>query len=147
MSSFSTDTVDRIPGRPTRITALSLFFATGAVISLTAALALFFPQSFLQTMWRLNPRALEAFNGIGPWAILLLITVSVACAAAAFGLWFAKLWGYYFAIALLGVNLLADIYNVVTGTEPRAAFGIPIVILVLLFVTTPETRAFFKKDR
>jgi len=141
------DAVEKSFSRPRRITALSLFFAAGAIISFTAALALFFRESFLQSMWRLNPRALEAFTRIGPWAIILLATVSAACAASAFGLWSGKLWGYRFAIALLAVNLLGDIYNVVGGTEPRAAFGIPIVILVLFFITTPETRAFFKRDR
>jgi uncharacterized membrane protein (DUF2068 family) len=130
--------------RPRRITALSLFFGAGAVISLTAAVGLLFPESFLQSMWRINPRALQAFHSMGPAAVALLTVVSVACGSTALGLWFGKLWGYYIAIMLLAVNLVGDIYNVVSGTEVRAAIGIPIVILVLVFITRPPTRAFFK---
>ena len=97
-------------------------------------------------MWRLNPRAYQAFAGIGLWAIVLLLPVSAACAAAAFGLWFGKPWGYRLAILLLVVNLIGDIFNVVSGTEPRAIIGIPIAILIIAIVTTPATRAFFRKD-
>ena len=116
----------------------------GAIISFIAALALLFPESFLQSMWRLNPRAQVAFEGIGKWAIVLLGTVSLACASAAAGLWLGKYWGYCLAVALLAVNLLGDIYNVVSGTEPRAAIGIPIVVALLFFITRPQIIAFFK---
>ena len=95
--------------RPTRITALSLFFAAGALISFISALSLLFPDNFLKEMWRLNPRALIAFNKIGVWAIVLLLSVCVACASTSFGLWRGKLWGYRLAISMLIVNLIGDI--------------------------------------
>ncbi|MCI0415271.1 hypothetical protein L0222_21065 [bacterium] len=133
--------------RPRRITALSIFFGAGALISFTAVLALLFPESFLQSMWRLNPRARLAFDSMGTWAVILLESVSAACAFAAVGLWSGKLWGYRLAIALLAVNLIGDIYSTASGTEPRAAIGIPIVVAILLLVTTPATRTFFHARR
>ena len=51
--------------RPHGITALSVFFAAGCLIALTSAVSLLFPESFLEPMWRLNPRARTAFSSMG----------------------------------------------------------------------------------
>lgn len=131
--------------RPGGITALSIFFWAGAAISFISALSLLLPGSFLEPMWRLNPRAREAFTGIGAWAILLMCAVCVACATAALGLWRGTRWGYWFALALLTINLVGDIANALLGTEPRAAVGIPIVLALLVFLLSRRVRRFFSK--
>ena len=130
--------------RPRGITALGIFFAAGFLIALTSAISLLFPESFLEPMWRLNPRARTAFSSMGIWAPVLLITVSAACGAAAFGLWRGRRWGYRVATGLLVVNLIGDIANVVLGTEPRAIVGIPIVALLLIYLFRPGVRRYFE---
>jgi hypothetical protein len=132
-------------GRPARITALSIFFAAGAFISFTSAISLIFPDSFLQPMWKLNPRALEVFQSMGFWASVLMSVVSIFCSLAAYGLWNGKIWGYCIAIGMLIINLISDIYNFGSGIEPRAFIGIPIVILILFFIMKPEIRAYFQE--
>lgn len=72
--------------RPGGVTALSLFFLAGAVISFVAGVSLLLPGSILEPIWRVNPRAHEAFMGLGGWAIVLLCAVCIACALAAVGL-------------------------------------------------------------
>ena len=131
--------------RPFGITALSIFFLFGAIVSFVSFISLLFPGSFLESMWRLNPRAHEGFTSIGGWAIALMGAVCVACASAAVGLWRATRWGYWTAVILLSVNLLGDIANVVFGTEPRTAVGIPILIAILAFLRSKQARHFFKK--
>ena|SRR5215213_3694600 len=130
--------------RPRGITALSLFFAAGCLIAFTSAVSLLFPESFLEPMWRLNPRARTAFSSMGMWAPVLLITVSAACGIAAFGLWRGRRWGYRVATGLLVVNLIGDVANVVLGTEPRAIVGIPIVALLLVYLFRPGVRCYFE---
>jgi hypothetical protein len=129
--------------RPHAITALSLFFGAGAFISFTAAVALFMPGGFLEPMWRLNPRARVGFASMGGWAPLLLFAVCLTCAAAAFGLWQMRRWGYRLALGLLLVNLTGDVLNTLLGTEPRAAVGIPIVLLLLAYFARSRIRAAF----
>jgi uncharacterized membrane protein (DUF2068 family) len=129
--------------RPGRITALSIFFTVGTIISFISAVSLSFPNSFLEPMWKLNPRALNAFHHIGFWAVLLMFIVSIFCGLAAYGLWNGKLWGYYIAIGMLIINLIGDIYNFVSGIERRAFIGIPIVILILFFIMKPEIKKYF----
>jgi len=129
--------------RPIGITALSIFFLFGASMSLIASVSLLFPGSFLEPMWRLNPRAREGFTSIGVWAVVMMCAVCVACALAAMSLWQGARWGYLLAVALLVVNLLGDVTNVVTGTEPRAVVGIPIVLAIIAYLRSRQVRRFF----
>ena len=129
--------------RPIGITALSIFFLFGASMSLIASVSLLFPGSFLEPMWLLNPRAREGFTSIGVWAVVLMCAVCVACALAAMSLWQGARWGYLLAVALLVVNLLGDVTNVVTGTEPRAVVGIPIVLAIIAYLRSRQVRRFF----
>jgi hypothetical protein len=129
--------------RPAGITALSIFFLFGTAASFISFVSLLFPGSFLEPMWRLNPRAREGFAGIGVWAIVLMCVVSVACASAAVGLWRGARWGYWLAFALLAINLLGDIMNVALGIEPIALVGVPIALGILAFMMTKRVRRFF----
>ena len=132
--------------RPVGITALSIFFLFGVCASFLSFLSLLWPGSLLEPMWRLNPRARVAFGGMGAWAVVLMGTVCAACAGAAVGLWRGARWGWRLACALLAINLLGDITNVVTGTEPRAAVGIPIALALLLYLLSGRVRRFFARS-
>jgi uncharacterized membrane protein (DUF2068 family) len=94
-------------------------------------------------LWKINPRARENFITLGIWAIVLMFVVCIACASAALGLWRGSWWGYWLAVVLLTINLLGDIANVILGTEPRAAVGIPIVILILALLMSGRGKRFF----
>lgn len=132
--------------RPAGVTALSLFFIFGTCMSFIAFVSLLFPGSFLEPMWRLNPRAREGFASIGLWSAFLLCAVSAACATAAVGLWRGERWGYWVAVSLLALNLTGDLANVILGTEPRAAVGIPIVVAILAFMMSKRVRRFFARS-
>jgi hypothetical protein len=126
--------------RPRLITALSIFFMVGAAISLTASITLLRPNSFLEWMWRLNPRAHQHLSSLGLWAVALLGSVSLFCAAAAIGLWRESRWGYRIAIGLMVINLIGDVTNVVLGTEPRAVVGVPIAAAILIYLIHNRVR-------
>jgi hypothetical protein len=132
--------------RPAGITALSLFFLFGAAMSFLSFVSLLFPGSFLEPMWRLNPRAREGFAAIGMWAVVLMRAVCAACASASVGLWRGARWGYWLAVLLLVINLLGDVINVLSGTEPRAVVGIPIVLAILAYLMSKRVRRFFARS-
>lgn len=112
-------------------------------MSFISAASLLFPGSFLEPVWWLNPRAHEAFTGIGAWAVVLMCAVSLACAASSWGLWRGARWGYRVAVILLTINLLGDLVNVLTGTERRALAGVPVVVVILLYLWSKRVRRFF----
>lgn len=129
--------------RPAGIIALTLLFLFGTVASFVSFVALVFPGSFLEPIWKVNPRAHEGFASMGRWAIVLMSVVCVACALTAVGLWRGARWGYWLAVVMLALNLLGDIANVLVGTERKALIGIPIVIVILIFLTSKRVRDFF----
>jgi hypothetical protein len=129
--------------RPVGITALSVFFAFGALASGLAAVSLLTPGGYLEPIWRLNPKGHAGLSALGSWAPVLLGVVSIACAAAAFGFISGRRWGYGLGIALLLLNLVGDLANVAFGVEPRALVGIPIVALLLWYLSSRTVRQYF----
>jgi uncharacterized membrane protein (DUF2068 family) len=121
-----------------------VFFALACGISLTSAVALSFPGGFLEPMWRLNPRARSALGGTGVWAVVLMLSVSAACGAASLGLWRRRRWGHALALSLVAINLGGDVMNVLLGTEPRAAVGIPIAGALLAYLASRGVRDHFR---
>jgi len=98
---------------PAGVTAISLFFVFGTVMSGLAATMLLFPGSALDELWRVNPHAREGFAAMGAWAILLMLVVCLGCATAAIGLWRCTRWGYFTALTVLVINLTGDSLNAV----------------------------------
>jgi hypothetical protein len=119
----------------------------GAAMSFTASLSLLRPNTFLESMWRLNPRAHLNLSSIGVWAVALLTTVSVFCAAAGIGLWRGARWGHRIAVGLIGVNLVADVTNVILGIEPRAIVGVPVAAAILSYLMSTKVQQFFSSSR
>jgi uncharacterized membrane protein (DUF2068 family) len=107
-------------------------------------ISLLSPGGPLEPMWRLNPRAHEAFSRMGAWALLLLGSVCIACAASAYGFFTGKRWGYWLGVVGLTVNLTGDLVNAALGIEPRAVFGVPVVAVILWYLSRRQVRAFFQ---
>ncbi len=72
-----------------------------------------------------------------------MATVCVACAASAYGFLRGRPWGYRLGITLLLVNLTGELVNAVLGVEPRAIYGLPVVALLIWYLTTLRVRAYF----
>src|SRR5712691_10824294 len=97
------------PRAPLGIKLLSAFFAFGAGVCLITIIALLFPGSALDPIWRLDPDAHVAFQRIGKLSILLMVVVGLACASAAIGLAMRARWGVRLTLAILTVNLVGDV--------------------------------------
>lgn len=122
---------------------MSGFFALGAVIATLTAIALFFPASPLEPMWRLNPKAHVAFLGMGRWAIALMLVVATSCALSAAGLWMGGLWGHRLALVLLAVNLAGDVANALLRGDLRTLVGIPIAAALIAYLLSAGVRRHF----
>jgi hypothetical protein len=129
--------------RPVGITLLSVFCVFGAAMATLTCVALLTPGGPLDSLWRLNPEAQARFRGIHPWGIVLMVGVAFACAAAARGLWIRARWGLRLALAGLAVNLAADVVNAVIRHDPRTLIGIPIVGLLLVYLSRASIRRQF----
>ena len=105
---------------------LATFFGFGTVMCCLTIALLLFPGTALDSLWRINPEAHEAFQGLGVWAVLLMVVVGSACAAAAIGLWQGASWGVPIALTILSINIIGDLANVVMRHDYRSLIGVPI---------------------
>ena len=112
-----------------------LFFAAGALICLITTLALAFPGSFLESIWRLKPEARLQFLQIGRGlSIALMLLVGGACAASAIGLARNAEWGRRLALVVLMINLIGDSLNALLRHDPRTLIGVPIGALMIWYL-------------
>lgn len=129
--------------RPPTLVALSAFFGFGTVVSSVTAVALLLPGRWSEAMWRLNPAARVGFEAMGPWGVVLMVVVALACGAAGVGLWCGRRWGYRLAVGVLGVNLLGDVANALVRGDRRTLIGLPIGGAMLAYLLTRRIRRRF----
>jgi hypothetical protein len=129
--------------RPIGVTALSAFSVAAALIAFTSVVSLLWPGGPLEPMWRLNPAARVGFGSMGPWAIVLLGTVSVASAFAAAGLWRGKPWGRRLAMVGLALNALGDLTNAIVHHDLRTLVGVPVAAVIIAYLASRRVRRYF----
>jgi hypothetical protein len=125
---------------PIGIILLVIFFAAGALVCILVMLALAFPGSFLELVWRLRPDAHAEFQEFGTWSIALMATVGAACGLAAFGLARRAEWGRQLAIGVLTVNLVGDMFNALFRHDLRTLIGLPIGGLMIWYLVRRARR-------
>ncbi len=115
-------------------------------MALLSLIALSFPGSFLDAVWRLNPEALVGFKSIGHWSRLLMAAVALACFLAATGLMRLAPWGRRVAIGILVLNLLGDTLAAAIRNDPRTLIGIPIGGAMIFYLFTARVRRVFDSN-
>ena len=128
--------------QPIGIVLLIIFFTAGAVICGVVMLALAFPGSFLESIWRLRPDARLEFQQFGDWSVVLMAAVGAGCGLAAFGLARGAEWGRQIAVGVLTVNLVGDTFNAVFRGDLRTLIGVPIggVMIWYLMKRAPSAK-------
>jgi hypothetical protein len=106
---------------------------------LTIAL-LVFPGTKLDSLWNLNPDARAAFQSLGGWSILLMLTVGTGCALAAIGLWRGRIWGIRLGLLILFINIVGDLVNVVMRHDYRSLVGLPIAGAMIFYLAWSASR-------
>jgi hypothetical protein len=114
------------------------FFGFGAMMCALALALLFFPGSALDSLWRLNPEARLAFQSLGSWSFVLMLTVGTACIFAAIGLWRGTVWGTRLALTILSLNIIGDLVNTLLRHDYRALIGLPVGAAMIFFLVRSE---------
>jgi len=110
------------------------FFAFGAAMCALTVGLLLFPGTALDSLWRLNPDARLAFQSLGHWSVVLMLTVGTACLFAAIGLWRLRPWGTWLALVILSINMLGDLTNVFVRHDYHGLIGVPVAAAMIFFL-------------
>jgi hypothetical protein len=126
--------------RPVGVTVLTALFYVATVSSFAAALSLLEPGSALDAIWGLNPAVREGLLELGGRATALLFGSSVACAAAAAGLWIRQPWGRRVAILVLVLVMMGEFANVFFQGDALALVGLPIAGIVTAYLMSDRAK-------
>ncbi len=126
--------------RPVGLTILAAFFAFGSLMALLASLGLLLPGGVLEPIWAVNPQAQVALTALHSWGVVLMLTVGIACALAAIGLWTRAVWGHHLAVGILAMNLVGDVLNAAIRGDLRALIGIPLGGVMILYLLRSRSR-------
>lgn len=132
-----------MPPVPRGVNVVAVLFLFGAGVTGLASLALLYPSGSLESVWQLNPVARTHLGSFGPLGIGLMALLSTACVGAALGLRSLAGWGHKLAVALLGLNVLGDAANAISGHYVRALVGIAVNGLLIAYLLQPHMRALF----
>lgn len=130
--------------RPPGVALLGFFFIIATLVSGLSAVSLITHAALLEPMWQVKPAAQVNFSHMGIWAPILLAIVCLACASAALGFLTGKKWGHRLGVGILLVNLVGDIVSSLIGDTPGAWVGIPIVSLLLWYLSSGQVKSFFQ---
>jgi len=126
--------------QPQSLYWFAAFFAFGAMMCLLTIVLLVFPGTKLDSLWNLNPDACVAFQSLVSLPVLLMLTVGTGCALAAIGLWYGKRWGVPLATAILFINIIGDLVNVVIRHDYRPLIGLPVAGVMIFYLARFRTR-------
>jgi hypothetical protein len=109
-----------------------------------AAVTLFRPGTFLDALWTLNKRGHDGLLPFGRKAGLLFLLLSGMLAVAASGWSRRRLWGWTLGVTIISINAAGDLLNITLGERLKGAVGVVIAGSLLIYMTRPKVRAYFR---
>lgn len=131
--------------RETTLILLTAFFTFGAVVAAIAAVSLAFPYGPFELLWDLDHGKHRVLIEGGAWTIALLAMMCAACSLAAIGVWKRASWAYGLAFGIVIADLAVSAVNGLVRHDPRALIGVPIGVLLVLWLRSRRVRREFAR--
>jgi len=134
--------------KPARgFTAVGVFLLFGMSMASLAGLTLAWRGTFLDRIWALNPTAYTQLAPLGRLVGAAFLLLAVALGVAAVGWFLRRLWGWQLAVAIIAIQLLGDLMNLLRGDFVRGPIGILIAGALLIYLLRRAIKGTFLPDQ
>ena len=94
----------------------------------------------------LNRPAYEQLVPLGRLVGALFLLLAVALGAAGWGWFIRRLWGWRVAFAIVTIQVLGDVINLISGDYLRGGVGFTIAGALLLYLLRADVREPFLRE-
>ncbi|MDQ3968192.1 MAG: hypothetical protein M3275_07335 [Thermoproteota archaeon] len=143
MIKNSRNTNDLIRHRPTGVTVLGILFVIAGAFTLLGGITTLVAIPFVA-----NVNLAQVSGSILTVLGAVLIPLGIASLVVAYGLFKAKSWAWYVAVALSIIGLVVNVISLVTadiGAITGALVGIAINAIVLYYLSRRSVRQYFER--
>lgn len=111
-----------------------------------AAFTLAVPGTPLDRLWALNPEAHLQLAPLGKLVAAPFALLSVAMLFTGIAWFRRRRWGYLLGTLIIALNLAGDAFNLLRGEYLKGATGVLIAGLLLVVMTRPAMREYFRES-
>jgi hypothetical protein len=123
--------------------AIGIFLFFGMTMAVLAGTTLLCPGTSLDRIWVLNRRAHFQLVRLGPRVGLAFLLLGMTLAAAGVGWFQRKRWGWRLAVSIIGIQVLGDLLNLVSGDYLRGVTGVAAAGSLFVYLCRPPVKILF----
>ena len=132
-----------IARRPWGVFLIAIFFAIATCILVGAGMALLFPGSIMEAVWKTYPARRVLLMPYREWLGPGFLTLAIAMVSASIGCFRQRKWGWWLAVSIFTVNGLSDAGQIVLGHNVEGGIGVAAAGAILFYLSRPKVRAAF----
>lgn len=128
-------------------TAFGIFLLFGMSMASLAGATLAWRGTFLDRIWELNPTAYARLAPFGRPVAAAFILLASALGGAAVGWFRRRLWGWRLVVAIIAIQAIGDLVNLLQGDFVRGPIGILIAGALLIYLLRRDVKGTFLRDQ
>ena len=122
---------------------LGVFFALATLILVDVSMALFFPGTAVEIVWKVYEARRTLLMPYRVWLAPGFLALAVAMASTSIGYFSRRAWGRLLAIAIFAVNGLGDVVQLLIGHILEGAIGVTAAGLLIYWLTRLRVKEAF----
>lgn len=132
--------------RPLGLFLIAIFFTLATCILVGVGLALLFPGTEVEAIWRLYPARRVLLMPYRDWLGPGFLTLAFAMAFASIGCFWRRVWGWGLAVAIFALNGIGDAVQLAAGHFVEGGVGVLAAGAILFYLFRPNTRQAFRQS-
>jgi hypothetical protein len=145
MTDLKTSVVDKtaLGERSAGIVSFGIFLFFGAAMAALAGTTLIWRGTILDGVWKLNPTGYRQLATLDRSVGIVFLLLSGLMAVAGIGWFRRRHWGWRLSVAIIAVQVLGDLFNLLRGDLIRSGIGSTIAGALLLYLFSENVKRSF----